>query len=48
MMSYYHVRLPALRVDTFVNAPPEILLRLALPGVDRESRLRERSSHLIL
>lgn len=29
---YYHVGLPALGVDTAINAPPEIILRLPFPG----------------
>lgn len=29
---YYHVGLPALSVDTAINAPPEIILRLPFPG----------------
>ena len=29
-----HVGLPVLGVDALVDAPPEVLLRLAAPGVD--------------
>lgn len=28
----YHVGLPAVDVNTAVNAPPEVILRLPLPG----------------
>lgn len=31
-LSKYHVRLPTLCVDATVNTPPEIILRLPLPG----------------
>lgn len=30
--AYYHVGLPAIYVNTAVNAPPEVILRLPLPG----------------
>lgn len=32
----YHVGLPALQVDTAIDAPPEVILRLALPREHRE------------
>lgn len=34
---YYHVGLPALSVDTAINAPPEIILRLPFPGKHRHA-----------
>ena len=30
--AHYHVGLPAIYVNTAVNAPPEVILRLPLPG----------------
>lgn len=34
---YYHVGLPALSVDTAINAPPEIILRLPFPCKHRHA-----------
>lgn len=36
-VSTYHVRLPTLSVDTAVNTPPEIILRLPFPGKHRHT-----------
>lgn len=44
----YHVRLPVLCIDTAIDAPPEILLRLAAPGKDRYTRFRQCGGDFIL
>ncbi|RUS73325.1 hypothetical protein EGW08_018918, partial [Elysia chlorotica] len=42
-----HVGLPSLSVDALVNAPPEVVLVLALPRVDREAALGQCRSDLV-
>jgi len=42
------VGLPAFRVDGFVQAPPEFLLRLPAPGEDWDSRLCQSSGNGVL
>ena len=43
-----HVRLPVVRAETSVNAPPEVLLGLTPPRVDGDPALGQGGRHLVL
>ena len=44
----HHVGLPVVSNNTLLDAPPEVVLGLSLPGEDGEASLSQGSSHFIL